>query len=53
MPEHPTTFNEGIESLKDFRKVTRYCKGSRDVGELLFTALLQGLSIKARIIVSL
>jgi xeroderma pigmentosum group C-complementing protein len=53
MPEHPDTFGERIESLEEFRKVTHQCEDSRDVGEQLFTALLRGLGIEARMIVSL
>ncbi|KAL5113243.1 hypothetical protein ACEQ8H_008883, partial [Pleosporales sp. CAS-2024a] len=47
------TFGERIESLDAFRQVARKCEGSRDVGEQLFTALLRGLGIEARMIVSL
>jgi xeroderma pigmentosum group C-complementing protein len=53
MPSHADTFGERIESLDAFREVARKCEGSRDVGEQLFTALLRGLGIEARMIVSL
>lgn len=52
-PLHPDTFGERIENLYTFRDVARECEGSRDVGEQLFTALLRGLGIEARMIVSL
>jgi xeroderma pigmentosum group C-complementing protein len=52
-PMHPDVFGERIESLEEFRKVAHLCEGSRDVGEQLFTALLRGLGIEARMIVSL
>lgn len=52
-PSHPDTFGERIESLEAFRQVARKCEGSRDVGQQLFTALLRGLGIEARMIVSL
>jgi xeroderma pigmentosum group C-complementing protein len=52
-PFHSETFGERIESLDAFREVARKCEGSRDVGEQLFTALLRGLGIEARMIVSL
>jgi xeroderma pigmentosum group C-complementing protein len=50
---HADTFGERIESLDAFRAIARKCEGSRDVGEQLFTALLRGLGIEARMIVSL
>lgn len=52
-PQHPEFFGERIEDLEAFRQVARRCEGSRDVGEQLFTALLRGLGIEARMIVSL
>jgi xeroderma pigmentosum group C-complementing protein len=52
-PAHPDVFGERIESLEEFRKVARSCEGSRDVGEQLFTALLRGLGIEARMVASL
>jgi xeroderma pigmentosum group C-complementing protein len=52
-PQHPDTFGERIEDLEAFRGVARKSEGSRDVGEQLFTALLRGLGIEARMIVSL
>jgi xeroderma pigmentosum group C-complementing protein len=52
-PSHPDVFGERIESLEEFRKVARSYEGSRDVGEQLFTALIRGLGIEARMIASL
>lgn len=52
-PEHPDTFGERIGNVEAFREVARKCQGSRDVGEQLFTALLRGLGIEARMVVSL
>ncbi|KAH3981875.1 hypothetical protein HBI49_153510 [Parastagonospora nodorum] len=52
-PFHADTFGERIESLDAFRDVARKCEGSRDVGEQLFTALVRGLGIEARMVVSL
>ncbi|MCJ1308238.1 hypothetical protein MMC25_001891 [Agyrium rufum] len=44
---------ERIGSLKDFRQCARQCEGSRDVGAHLFTALVRGLGIEARMVASL
>jgi xeroderma pigmentosum group C-complementing protein len=52
-PSHTDTFGEQIKSLKAFRDVARTCEGSRDVGEQLFTALVRGLGIEARMVASL
>ncbi|KAF1913427.1 Rad4 transglutaminase-like domain-containing protein [Ampelomyces quisqualis] len=52
-PSHPDTFGERITDIKAFREVAHRCQGSRDVGEQLFTALLRGLGIEARMVVSL
>jgi xeroderma pigmentosum group C-complementing protein len=53
IPSHPDTFGERIETLGAFRERARTCEGSRDVGQQLFTALLRGLGIEARMIASL
>ncbi|KAH9876770.1 hypothetical protein IAQ61_002130 [Plenodomus lingam] len=50
---HPDTFGERIENREAFRVLARTCKGSRDVGQQLFTALVRGLGIEARMVVSL
>lgn len=49
MEEH----GERIDSLDDFRKLAKECEGSRDVGAQLFTALIRGLGIEARMVASL
>jgi xeroderma pigmentosum group C-complementing protein len=49
----PTKFGERIESLDDFRKCAQECSGSRDVGAQLFTALLRGLGLEARMVANL
>ncbi|KAK7417331.1 hypothetical protein QQX98_004608 [Neonectria punicea] len=52
--EHdPERFGEWINTLEDFRQLARSCEGSRDVGAQLFTALLRGLGIEARMVASL
>jgi xeroderma pigmentosum group C-complementing protein len=52
-PDHPDLFGERVDNLEAFREKARKCNGSRDLGEQLFTALLRGLGIEARMIVSL
>lgn len=49
----PTRFGERIESLEDFRRCAQDCAGSRDVGAQLFTAMLRGLGLDARMVASL
>ncbi|CAM1511700.1 Fc.00g092130.m01.CDS01 [Cosmosporella sp. VM-42] len=52
--EHdPLQFGERIRSLEDFRQCARSCEGSRDVGAQLFTALLRGLGMEARMVANL
>ncbi|KAG6165316.1 hypothetical protein E4U11_000530 [Claviceps purpurea] len=46
-------FGERTASLKDFQHCACVCEGSRDVGAQLFTALLRGLGIEARMVASL
>ncbi|KAL7932913.1 hypothetical protein V8C35DRAFT_305801 [Trichoderma chlorosporum] len=46
-------FGERLESIEDFRQCAMDCRGSRDVGAQLFTALLRGLGIDARMVASL
>ncbi|KAJ4349137.1 hypothetical protein N0V95_004832 [Ascochyta clinopodiicola] len=50
---HADSFGECVESREAFREMARKCEGSRDVGQQLFTALIRGLGIEARMIVSL
>lgn len=49
----PELFGERISSLDDFRRCARSCRGSRDVGSQLFTALLRGLNLEARMVANL
>jgi xeroderma pigmentosum group C-complementing protein len=52
-PSDTDKFGERIENLDSFRELARRCEGSRDVGQQLFTALLRGLGIQARMVASL
>jgi xeroderma pigmentosum group C-complementing protein len=52
-PSDARTFGERIEGLEGFRELARKCEGSNDVGQQLFTALLRGLGIEARMVASL
>jgi xeroderma pigmentosum group C-complementing protein len=52
-PSDADNFGERVESLDAFRELARKCEGSRDVGQQLFTALLRGLGIEARMVASL
>ncbi|KAI4188728.1 MAG: hypothetical protein L6R41_001967, partial [Letrouitia leprolyta] len=44
---------ERIRNIDEFRECARKCEGSRDVGAQLFVALLRGLELEARLVVSL
>jgi len=44
---------ERISNLAQFREQARKCEGSRDVGAQLFTALIRGLGLEARMVASL
>jgi xeroderma pigmentosum group C-complementing protein len=44
---------EKIESLEEFRKMAKECRGSRDAGAILFTALLRAIGIESRLVFSL
>ncbi|KAF2091647.1 Rad4-domain-containing protein [Saccharata proteae CBS 121410] len=46
-------FGEKINSIEEFREAARRCEGSRDVGAQLFTALVRGLGLEARMVASL
>ncbi|KAH6608377.1 xeroderma pigmentosum group c-complementing [Trichoderma cornu-damae] len=46
-------FGERLRGVDDFRQCAMDCRGSRDVGAQLFTALLRGLGIDARMVASL
>ncbi|KAI0482212.1 Rad4-domain-containing protein [Xylariaceae sp. FL0804] len=49
----PERFGERIRGLQDFRKHAQGCFGSRDVGAQLFTALLRGLGLEARMVANI
>ncbi|KAG5980610.1 hypothetical protein E4U55_003835 [Claviceps digitariae] len=46
-------FGERIADLEEFQRCACVCRGSRDIGAQLFTALLRGLGIEARMVASL
>ena len=50
---HADSFGERIESREAFREMARKCEGSKDAGQQLFTALIRGLGIEARMVASL
>ncbi|KAF4967921.1 hypothetical protein FSARC_4614 [Fusarium sarcochroum] len=52
-PHDPEQFGEKIAGFEDFRHCARICEGSRDVGAQLFTALLRGLGLEARMVANL
>jgi xeroderma pigmentosum group C-complementing protein len=52
-PHDPEKHGERIKNLEGFRQAARACKGSRDVGAQLFTALLRGLGLESRMVASL
>ncbi|OCT50860.1 rad4 family protein [Cladophialophora carrionii] len=49
----PERHGERILHVHEFRELARKLEGSRDVGAQLFTALLRGLGIEARLVASL
>lgn len=49
----PEQFGEKISGLEGLRHCARACEGSRDVGAQLFTALLRGLGLEARMVANL
>ncbi|KAG0652959.1 DNA repair rhp42 [Hyphodiscus hymeniophilus] len=52
--EHdPELHGERIRNLTEFRKCAQVMEGSRDVSAQLFTALLRGLGIEARMVANL
>ncbi|KAI9821177.1 MAG: hypothetical protein M1827_003911 [Pycnora praestabilis] len=52
-PHDVIEHGEKIPNIESFREHARTCEGSRDVGEQLFTALLRGLGLEARLVASL
>ncbi|CAL3967164.1 unnamed protein product [Diplocarpon coronariae] len=49
----PERHGERIRDLAEFRKCAEAMEGSRDVGSQLFTALMRGLGIEARLVANL
>lgn len=48
-----SAFGERIPNLESFRLCAQKCEGSRDVGAQLFTALLRGLGMDARMVANI
>ena len=44
---------ERVRDVQHFRSLAKTCEGSRDVGAQLFTALIRGLGLEARLVVSI
>jgi xeroderma pigmentosum group C-complementing protein len=52
--EHdPELHGEQIRDIQEFKKCARALEGSRDVGAQLFTALLRGIGLEARMVANL
>lgn len=49
----PEEHGERVRDVHDFRNLAKICEGSRDVGAQLFTALIRGLGLDARLITSI
>ena len=49
----PDEYGERIRDRHDFRRLAEKCEGSRDVGAQLFTALVRGIGLEARMVASL
>jgi xeroderma pigmentosum group C-complementing protein len=52
-PLNADAFGERVEDLAAFRELARKCEGSKDIGQQLFTALVRGLGVEARMVASL
>ncbi|RGP80882.1 xeroderma pigmentosum group c-complementing [Fusarium longipes] len=52
-PHDPEQFGEKVSGLEGLRQCAQSCEGSRDVGAQLFTALLRGLGMEARMVANL
>ncbi|VUC33411.1 unnamed protein product [Clonostachys rosea] len=52
-PSDPERFGERLSSIEEFRECARNCRGSRDVESQLFTALLRGIGLEARMVANL
>ncbi|RWA13808.1 hypothetical protein EKO27_g1309 [Xylaria grammica] len=52
--EHaPERFGERVENIDKFRQLAQDCTGSRDIGAQLFTALLRGMGLEARLVANI
>ncbi|KAI1468858.1 Rad4-domain-containing protein [Daldinia caldariorum] len=51
--DDPIRFGERIRNIEEFRLRAQDCTGSCDVGAQLFTALLRGLGLEARMVANL
>ncbi|KAI1820217.1 Rad4 transglutaminase-like domain-containing protein [Xylaria intraflava] len=49
----PERFGERVVNIEQFRQLAQDCIGSRDVGAQLFTALLRGLGLDARMVANI
>ncbi len=49
----PENYGERVDNIEDFREHAKRCEGSRDLGAQLFTALLRGLGLEARMVTNL
>lgn len=52
-PHDPGIHGERLGSVHDLRDRAKRCEGSRDIGAQLFTALIRGLGIEARLVTSM
>ncbi|KAM4054557.1 rad4 transglutaminase-like domain-containing protein [Hirsutella rhossiliensis] len=52
-PGNSARFGERISNLQAFRQCAQTCQGSRDIGAQLFTSLLRGLGLEARMVANL
>lgn len=52
-PGDSARFGETVLNLQAFRQCAQACQGSRDVGAQLFTSLLRGLGLEARMVANL
>ncbi|KAK0511428.1 hypothetical protein JMJ35_006001 [Cladonia borealis] len=50
---NPEKHGECVRDVQEFRSLAKTCEGSRDVGAQLFTALVRGLGLEARLVASI
>ena len=50
---NPEEHGERVRDVQVFRSLAKTCEGSRDVGAQLFTALVRGLGLEARLVASI